>query len=100
MTSEDWSDPNARCLTIHLDGTSDPDRAEDGRLEVDDDFLVLINGWWEPLPFAIPDLDGSRTWQPELDSYDPDAVTAAPSLAAGGGVIVGPGSVVVLRSPR
>jgi glycogen operon protein len=37
-----------RCLTIHLDGTSDPDRNEDGTPELDDDFLVLVNGWWEP----------------------------------------------------
>ena len=73
MTSADWADPNARCLTIHLDGTSDPDRAEDGTPEVDDDFLVLVNGWWEPLTFTVPDLDGSRPWQRELDSYDPAA---------------------------
>ena len=82
MTSADWADPNARCLTIHLDGTSDPDRAEDGTPEVDDDFLVLVNGWWEPLTFTIPDLDGSRVWQRELDSYDPAAADGAQPLAS------------------
>jgi isoamylase len=100
MTSSDWADRNARCLTIHLDGTSDPDRAEDGTPEVDHDFLVLVNGWWEPLTFTIPDHDGSRPWLRELDSYDPAAADGAPPLASGDGLTVGAGSVVVLRSPR
>jgi len=100
MTSESWSDRNARCLTIHLDGTSDPDRNEDGTPELDDDFLVLVNGWWEPLTFTIPDHDGSRSWVWELDSYDPAATVAASPLGTGAELTVGPGSVVVLRSPR
>ena len=41
-------------LAIYLDGSDDPDRAEDGTLLLDDDFLVLVNGWWEPLDFALP----------------------------------------------
>ena len=40
-------------------------------------------------------------WQRELDSYDPPAVDGAQPLASGGAELtVGPGSVVVLRSPR
>src|SRR5438309_11688837 len=31
----DWADANARCITIHLDGAGDPDRAEDGTLLLD-----------------------------------------------------------------
>ena len=50
----DWADPNARAVTIFLDGSDDPDRAEDGAPLVDDDFLVLVNGWWEPLDFTLP----------------------------------------------
>jgi isoamylase len=45
MTTADWADPNARCLALYLDGADDPDRDEDGRLLVDDDFLVLVNSW-------------------------------------------------------
>ena len=54
MTSENWSDPNARSLSLYLDGADDPDRAADGTLLVDDDFLFLVNAWWEPLEFVIP----------------------------------------------
>ena len=54
-----------------------PTAPRTARRLVDDDFLVLVNGWWEPLTFTIPDLDGSRPWQRELDSYDPAAVDGA-----------------------
>ena len=49
MNGGDWADPSARAIAIYLDGSDDPDRAEDGTLLVDDDFLVLVNSWWEPL---------------------------------------------------
>ena len=54
MDAGDWADPNARAIAIYLDGSDDPDRAEDGAPLVDDDFLVLVNSWWEPLDFACP----------------------------------------------
>ena len=71
MTTENWADPDARCLAIYLDGDDAPDRAEDGTPLLDDDFLVLVNGWWEPLEFVVPDVDEERTWRIELDTYDP-----------------------------
>jgi hypothetical protein len=52
------------------------------------------------LTFTIPDHDGSRSWVWELDSYDPAATVAASPLGTGAELTVGPGSVVVLRSPR
>jgi len=54
MTGGDWADPGARALAIYLDGSDDPDRAEDGTPLLDDDFLVLVNSWWEPLGFTLP----------------------------------------------
>ena len=46
MTGENWGDPNGRSLALYLDGADDPDRAADGSLLVDDDFLLLVNVWW------------------------------------------------------
>ena len=54
MTQADWADPNALALGIYLDGSDDPDQGPDGRPLVDDDFLVLVNAWWEPMAFSIP----------------------------------------------
>jgi hypothetical protein len=64
MTSGDWSDPNALAVGIYLDGSDDPDRAADGTLLLDDDFLVLVNAWWEPLDFTIPPIRPGQAWHP------------------------------------
>ncbi len=109
MTDADWADPGALSLGIYLDGSDAPDRAQDGTLMLDDDFLVLINAWWEPLDFVIP--SGTRdgqAWRPALDSHDltssaadgsagPAADGSAGPLQAGDRVMVGPRSVRVLR---
>ena len=39
---------SALAIAIYLDGSDDPDRAEDGALMLDDDFLVMINAWRRP----------------------------------------------------
>jgi isoamylase len=102
MTEQNWAYQSARCVTIYLDGTDDPDASESGEPLCDDDFLVLVNGWWEPLSFAIPAVrDVPQEWLTELDSYDqavtPD--TAAPRRV-GDQVVVWPRSVTVLRASR
>jgi len=98
MNEADWSDPNALALGVYLDGSDDPDTGPDGQPMLDDDFLVLVNAWWEPLAFTVPPARAGQTWQTEIDSFDP--VGTAPRCQAGDQVTVGPRSVVVLRGPR
>jgi isoamylase len=100
MNDGDWSDPNALALGIHLDGSDDPDLAADGSLLLDDDFLVLVNAWWEPLDFTIPPTRPEQVWQAEIDSYDPGRTAGAAQRQAGDRVTVGPRSVSVWRGPR
>jgi isoamylase len=101
MTMDNWADPNARALTIYLDGDDDPDLAEDGTPLLDDDFLVLVNGWWEKLGFRLPDVDGPRAWRVALDTYGPAQATSPEDLHAGDDITLGPQSIVVLqRSAR
>jgi isoamylase len=99
MNDADWTDPNALALGIYLDGSDAPDQAEDGRLLLDDDFLVLVNAWWEPLDFVIPATRPGQAWLPEIDSYDPRRTQGAPRRRAGDRVTAGPRSVCVLRGP-
>ncbi len=114
MTAADWADENALALAIYLDGSDDPDRAPDGSLMTDDDFLVLINAWWEPLAFTIPltrtppegaqaappgPTADDQTWRAEMVTYEPTAASAAPEVHAGSQVTAGPRSIVVLRAP-
>jgi glycogen operon protein len=97
MTGADWANPGALSVAIYLDGSDDPDLAQDGTPLLDDDFLVLVNAWWEPLDFVIPPVRDGLTWRTEIDSYDLAATAAASSLKPGDSVSVGPRSVVVLR---
>jgi isoamylase len=100
-TDADWSDPSALTIAFYLDGSDAPDRAADGTWLTDDDFLVLVNAWWEPLDFVLPATRPQAAWQLELDTYDP-AQAAGPAAVprkAGDTVTVGPRSVVVLLNP-
>ena len=51
MEAADWSDAGARAVAVG---------GADG--------LLLVNAWWEPLSFRLPD---DRTWAVELDTADP-----------------------------
>ena len=102
MTAADWSDEGARAIGLYLDGSDDPDRAADGTPMFDDDFLVFVNAWWEPLDFVLPVTREQASWRIDLDTYDPAAPgssTVAPQ-GAGDHVTVGPRSIVVLSDPR
>jgi isoamylase len=100
MIQDDWADGNALALGVYLDGSDDPDTAPDGRPLLDDDFLVLVNAWWEALEFTIPAARTGQTWHTDIDSFDPARAEAAAQRQAGDQVTVGPRSVVVLRGPR
>jgi glycogen operon protein len=99
MTAADWADPSALALALYLDGSDDPDRAADGTPLLDDDFLVLVNAWWEPLGFTVPVTRAGLTWQCAIDTYDPSRSDARTALRAGELRTVDPRSVVVLRGP-
>ena len=65
---------------------------------VDDDFLVLVNAWWEPLGFALPADPARARWRAEIDTYDPAAPAQAAERHAGDQVTVGPRSIAVFRA--
>jgi len=69
---------------------------------LDDDFLVLVNAWWEPLEFTVGDCRPGLAWRAEIDTFDPAAAAGAGAARcrAGDRVTVGPRSVLVLRGTR
>jgi glycogen operon protein len=102
VTEEQWADPTMHSIAVYLDGTDAPDEADDGTPLLDDDFLILVNAYWEELPFTIPSVrEAPQTWFAELDSYDP-AVSAAGTFPkhTGDSVVARPRSVQVLRAPK
>jgi isoamylase len=105
MTGSDWGAELTRSVVVYLDGVRDADRDAHGAPMLDDDLLVVINGWWEPLDFTLPDVGAPRAWQKELDTFDGSTDGTAgsapgPTLAAGAILTVGPRSLVLLRSAR
>ena len=98
MTLDDWADAEARCVTIYLDGRDSPDRAADGTPLLDDDFLVLVNSWWQALDFVVPTTRPGQRWRVELDTFDPASSAGTGELQAGQTRSVGPRSLVVLRA--
>ena len=98
MNGGDWSDPSALAIALYLDGADDPDRAANGTWLVDDDFLVLVNAWWEPLEFVLPATRPQARWRVEVDSWDLVAPMAG-EREAGDSITVGPRAVVVLLNP-
>jgi len=89
MTPPDWSAPFARALTMALSGdTGDPKRP-------DDPFLLMINAWWEPLDFSVPDPQRDARWHVEVDTENPEAAPLALDPAAP--VTMGGRSLLLLR---
>ncbi|WP_374021367.1 glycogen debranching protein GlgX [Mycobacterium sp. HNNTM2301] len=93
MTDRDWADPLARSVAVLIDGSVDPDCREDGTPLLDDLFLVLINGWWETMTFALPAGVSAGDWRVVCDSFDATRVGAAGPPPAG------PRSVVICTCP-
>jgi len=71
MTGGNWSDHLARSVALFIDGSTDPDVGADGAPMTDDDFLMLVNSWWEPLTFTVPADLSVRRWDVVCDSFDP-----------------------------
>jgi glycogen operon protein len=101
MTDSDWGAGWTRSVVAYHDGTRGADRDDRGRPILDDDLLLVVNGWSEPLTFTLPDLGSPKAWQCEVNTYTGDAGKAAgPALAAGSTLVAEPRSLVLLRSAR
>ena len=46
----------------------------------DDPFLTMLNAWWEPLDFSVPEALRSFEWRVEVDTADPAGRFAGRSL--------------------
>ena len=66
---------------------------------IDDDFLVLVNAWWQPLDFTVPATRDGLTWQTAIDTHDPARPATAAPLHAGDRMTVSPRSITVLCGP-
>jgi isoamylase len=101
MTDGDWGNEATRCLAIYLDGTDDPDTDAEGVPLLDDDFLVVVNGWKDPVDVVIPDIRPAVRWSVAVDTSALRWPAGGEVGARGAGESAGVAgySVTVLRSP-
>ncbi|MFM2042677.1 MAG: glycogen debranching enzyme GlgX [Pseudomonadota bacterium] len=80
--SEQWQDPNARCLGMMLDGRARPTALPNPGTERT--LLLIINSHHDVVPFILPTVPGGEAWTVLLDTARPDlhmpGGTAAPPL--------------------
>lgn len=72
MQPHDWENGHARCLGMWLSGDLHDSHTTEATAQ-DDDFLILLNAWREPLPFTLPDT--AHTWHCVFDTARPDAMS-------------------------
>jgi isoamylase len=92
MTGADWQNPWSRAVTLLISPTPGAD---------DDQFLLIVNSWWQPLPVTLPELGGTApggtapgdtAWTVVLDTAA-DSPDGAPAAGVAG---PGPGRAVTL----
>ncbi len=98
MGEHDWTDGEARMMTVFLNGDAIPGPDTHGRRVVDDDFLVLFNADHEGHEFLLPGQEYGDAWSVEIDTAVDEVDRAVHGAAEK--VHVEARSVVVLRHPR
>jgi isoamylase len=70
MTDEEWNNESARCLGVFLSGKLE-EQAERGEPVTDQDFLLLMNAHYEPIPFLLPAPPTGVGWVGLVDTSSP-----------------------------
>jgi glycogen operon protein len=79
MTPDDWNDSSSHCLGIVLAGDAINEPDERGNSIIDDTILVLINAYWEPIPFVMPPSRLAEKWQQFSGSWALELDTTTPN---------------------
>ncbi|MDX2824398.1 glycogen debranching protein GlgX [Streptomyces ipomoeae] len=100
MTDADWDRSDAHSLGVFLNGDAIAEPDPYGRPVVDDSFLLLLNGHWEPLPFRLPGTRYGERWTARIDTaVEPDADPDESEYKAGAQVTVEARGLVLLSRP-
>jgi isoamylase len=68
MTDEEWNQENARTLGVFLSGSAVGEMDERGQHVTDENFLLLMNGHHEEVPFSLPTVASGMLWIPLVDT--------------------------------
>jgi glycogen operon protein len=70
MADENWTDTNARCLGVLLDGRAQPTGLR--RPGTDSTLLLIVNSYHDVVNFKLPEAAGGREWVCLVDTNQPD----------------------------
>ncbi|MGW1911849.1 glycogen debranching protein GlgX [Streptomyces sp. NPDC002076] len=99
MTGRDWQRDDAHSVGVFLNGDAIAERDAHGRRMVDDSFLLLVNGYWEPVDFRLPDDAFGERWTTLIDTADPDGIPDERERKAGTRLRVEARSLILLSRP-
>ncbi|MFF5438217.1 glycogen debranching protein GlgX [Streptomyces achromogenes] len=99
MTDRDWQRADAHSVGAFLNGDAIAERDPYGRRMVDDSFLLLVNGYWEPVVFRLPDDSFGERWTTLIDTAEPDGVPDERERKAGTRLRLEARSLVLLSRP-
>ncbi|MBV1945076.1 glycogen debranching protein GlgX [Streptomyces sp. BV129] len=99
MTDQDWRRGDAHSVGVFLNGDAIAERDAYGRRVVDDSFLLLLNGYWEPVDFRLPAASYGDRWTTLIDTADPEGVPDERERKAGTRLPVESRSLILLSRP-
>lgn len=98
MADEDWDRSDAHSVGVFLNGDAIAEPDPCGEPVVDDSFLLLLNGYWEPVDFLLPDVTYGERWTTLIDTAEPQGADEA-EHKAGTEMTVEARSLVLLSRP-
>ncbi|MGW3033637.1 glycogen debranching protein GlgX [Streptomyces sp. NPDC001178] len=99
MTEEDWQRSDAHSVAVFLNGDAIAEPDDCGRPVVDDSFLLLLNSYWEPVEFRLPDVTYGERWTTLIDTAEPHGPPDESEYKANTGLLVERRSLVLLSRP-
>ncbi|MGZ0149084.1 glycogen debranching protein GlgX [Kribbella sp. WER1] len=100
MQNGDWQRDDARAIAVFLNGDAISEPDPRGEPVVDDSFLVLLNGNFEPVDFLLPPEEYGETWTVAVDTTTSTGTGDADPHAAGSTVQLEARSTLVLTRAR
>jgi isoamylase len=100
MTDEDWRRPDAHAVAVFLNGDAIAEPDPYGDPVTDDSFLLLLNSYWKPVVFRLPDATYGERWTARIDTADPQGLPDESERKAGTDVRVEARGLLLLSRPH
>jgi glycogen operon protein len=100
MQNGDWQRDDARAIAVFLNGDAISEPDPRGEPVVDDSFLVLLNGNFEPVDFLLPPEEYGEHWTVAVDTTHPTGAGDEDPHAASSTVQLEARSTLVLTRSR